>query len=228
MSNFNYIRWLGMSLVLALASPGYAQVHRCKDASGKLSFSDRPCDSGQSGALIQRKRSQDEIEQERLQAAEAQYQKEARRAREENGTASVATSVGAVQGSAQPVSDWACRNAQRNFDVTASGSSHSAKAKAEALRDEEKKVNKACGTNSTLYANPPLSDPPAKAPFKMVAGSPTEPELSPNPRIKKCVDNTCTDTNGVRYKLDYGQPGQYRSPTGQRCRQDPFKGWVCQ
>ena len=51
MSNFNYIRWLGMSLVLALASPGYAQVHRCKDASGKLSFSDRPCDSGQSGAL---------------------------------------------------------------------------------------------------------------------------------------------------------------------------------
>ena len=86
MTALNRTHWIGFLLVLAFAltSPAHGQVFRCKDAAGKLSFSDRPCDGGQSGALVQRQRSQNQIEQERMQAAEAQYQKEARRAREDN------------------------------------------------------------------------------------------------------------------------------------------------
>ena len=56
MTAFNRTDWIGFLLVLAFAltSPAHGQVFRCKDATGKLSFSDRPCDSGQSGALVQR------------------------------------------------------------------------------------------------------------------------------------------------------------------------------
>ena len=68
MTVFNRTHWIGISLVLAFAltSPAHGQVFRCKDATGKLSFSDRPCDSGQSGTLIQRQRSQEAIQQERM------------------------------------------------------------------------------------------------------------------------------------------------------------------
>lgn len=65
-----------------------------------------------------------------MQAAEAQYQKEARRAREDNRDTSLAPPMGTVRGSGQPVSDWACRNAQRNFDVAvAAGKFNSVKSR---------------------------------------------------------------------------------------------------
>ena len=69
MTAFNRTHWIGISLALAfaLASPSYAQVNRCKDASGKTIYSDKPCDTGQTGRQIERQRTQAEIYQERDQ-----------------------------------------------------------------------------------------------------------------------------------------------------------------
>ncbi|MDH4417663.1 MAG: DUF4124 domain-containing protein, partial [Acidovorax sp.] len=60
-----------------------AQVHRCKDATGKLVFSDRPCEASQSGELVQRKRTREEILKEREQAGEAEIRKQNQRLAEQ-------------------------------------------------------------------------------------------------------------------------------------------------
>ena len=120
MTAFNRTHWIGISLVLAFAltSPAHGQVFRCKDATGKLSFSDRPCDSDQSGALIQHKRSQDAIQQERMQAAEAQFQKEVRRSM--HAPQVDQTPMRATAPASSTVNQWACRKAKDNYQTTTS------------------------------------------------------------------------------------------------------------
>lgn len=81
----NTMRWKTIAIAcIGLAALSVsAQVHRCKDAAGKTFYSDRPCDAGQTGQLIERPRTQDEIARERQQAAEANDRKEERRAAEQ-------------------------------------------------------------------------------------------------------------------------------------------------
>ncbi len=121
MTAFNRTYWIGISLVLAFAltSPAHGQVYRCKDATGKLNFSDRPCDSGQSGTLIQRQRSQEAIQQERMEAAEAQFQKEVRRSMESPQTNQ--TPMRATAPVSPAVNQWACRKAKDNYQTAAGG-----------------------------------------------------------------------------------------------------------
>ena len=80
MTAFNRTHGIGISLVLAfaLASPASAQVNRCKDAGGKIIYSDKPCDTGQTGRQIERQRTQAEIYQERDQAYNAEVRKQQR------------------------------------------------------------------------------------------------------------------------------------------------------
>ncbi len=59
-----------------------AQVHRCKDASGKTIYSDAPCASGHTGTMIERQKSQEAIYEERIRAEEATERKQLRRERE--------------------------------------------------------------------------------------------------------------------------------------------------
>ena len=60
-----------------------AQVHRCKDSSGQLVYSDKPCSAEQSGGLIEKRKSQREIYQEREQAYKAEASKQERYAEEQ-------------------------------------------------------------------------------------------------------------------------------------------------
>ena len=72
------MRWMPVATLLTLAAfamPSPAQVHRCKDETGKLTFSDQPCKAGQIGELIQQKKSREAILEERMQAAEANERK---------------------------------------------------------------------------------------------------------------------------------------------------------
>lgn len=72
------MRWISAVACLAVAGmclPVEAQVHRCKDAAGKTIYSDAPCTSGQTGQLIEREKSREQILEERLQAAQANERK---------------------------------------------------------------------------------------------------------------------------------------------------------
>lgn len=79
------MRWLYTFalILLAIASfPATAQVHRCKDSSGQFIFSDKPCDTGQTGGLIERQKSDRAIHEERMQAYMAEAKKQNRYAAE--------------------------------------------------------------------------------------------------------------------------------------------------
>jgi len=223
MTVFNRTHWIGISLVLAFAltSPAHGQVFRCKDATGKLTFSDRPCDSDQSGALIQNKRSQDAIQQERMQAAEAQFQKEVRRSMEApqidqapmRPTAPVSPTV----------NQWACRKAKDNYQTTAGGTFRSVLEKAKALQEEEQRVNKACGTNQNEYANPQaIADRDRR---EKEARRTAQEQQRPKPTvITHCDPGFCyDDTGGVYHKSG---PDFMTGPSGKTChRTGTF--WNC-
>ena len=223
MTVFNRTHWIGISLVLAFAltSPAHGQVFRCKDATGKLSFSDRPCDSGQSGALVQRQRSQEAIQQERMQAAEAQFQKEVRRSMEApqidqapmRPTAPVSPTV----------NQWACRKAKDNYQTTAGGTFRNALERAKTLQEEEQRVNKACGTNQNEYANPQaVADRDRQ---EKEARRAAREQQKPKPTIiTHCDPGFCyDDTGGVYHKSG---PDLMTGPNGKTChRTGTF--WNC-
>lgn len=107
-------------LLLFLATlPAIAQVHRCKDSSGQLVYSDKPCSAGQSGELIEKRKSQRAIYEEREQAFKAEaskqerYAEERQRERMERAQALEQSQYGAP---AQP-KGYAERLAERNSGV---------------------------------------------------------------------------------------------------------------
>ena len=228
MTAFNRTHWMGLSLALAfvLASPVYGQVHRCTDATGKLSFSDRPCDSGQSGALIQRKRSQDAIQQERMQAVEAQFQKEMRRTMEAPQIDQAP--MQATAPASPTVNQWACRKAKDNYQTTAGGNFRNVLEKAKTLQEVEQRVNKACGTNQNEYANPQAiadHDRQQKE-ARRAAIERSMPEAAPmHKEINRCSGQYCYDNAGQSYH-SIGN-GQIRSNDGTTCTMSAGK-YRCQ
>lgn len=107
-----------------LAVCAHAQVYRCKDSSGKLIFSDRPCEAGQSGGLVLRERSSREIQSERERAYEAEIQKQERQiaAQERELRARQNNLLSRPQGPAarDPGSDWQSRKDRENQAVSKS------------------------------------------------------------------------------------------------------------
>ena len=58
-------------LLLLTSLPAHAQVYQCKDASGKVSYSDAPCAQHQTSRTVEEARSAADIQRERAQANEA-------------------------------------------------------------------------------------------------------------------------------------------------------------
>lgn len=118
------MRWTHIAVVCfgLAALSAHAQVHRCKDHTGKLIFSDRPCDTGQTGEQLQRKRSRQEILQEREQAFDAQLRKQDRRLADQEREWA-AQRPRSTQPPAPVVrhsgNDWQARNDLRNAEVSA-------------------------------------------------------------------------------------------------------------
>lgn len=167
--------------VLALAAGvANAQVHRCKDATGKLILSDRPCDVGQSGGQVLRKRTQAEILQEREQAYEAESRKQERRMSEQEQEFAEQERRNRLQ-QAQPQqtgNDWQLRKDRENAatsarSITSNGGRWDANAQAERAAKNREEMRK------------------------------RGPEPQPEPeefRVKGCNANGCIDTRGGTYK----------------------------
>lgn len=166
--------------VLALgAGVANAQVHRCKDATGKLIFSDRPCDAGQSGSQILRERTQAEILQEREQAYEAESRKQDRRMSEqEREFAEQERRIRPQQAQPQQTgNDWQLRKDRENAatsarSITSDGGRWDTNAQAERAAKHREEMRK------------------------------RGPEPQPEPeefRVKSCNANGCIDTRGGTY-----------------------------
>lgn len=139
---------------IAIACLGFAalsasaQVHRCKDAAGKTFYSDRPCDTGQTGQMIERQRSQAEIMRERQQAADANDRKEERRAAEQGLQPLPAQRPTAGAQPVQQVEGWQDRKNRENAatsaaSITRNGGRFDEKAEAERKEEARRKAQMA-------------------------------------------------------------------------------------
>jgi len=138
-----------------------AQVHRCTDASGKVSFSDTPCATSQKGGLVQRAPSAAEIDAERWQAAQARQNFQAQQSREAWREANAAQQQGPYQLAPAPTSPGReCAAARKNGWGNQSGAMQQAARAAcaraleqerEALRELKRRGN--CDYNSEIAAD---------------------------------------------------------------------------
>lgn len=121
------MRWLPVATLIAIAAmalPASAQVHRCKDGAGKITYSDQPCNAAQSGGVLERQRSREQVQEERFRAAEANERKQLQRL-DEQEREWAAQNQRALQPMAAPAvrhsgNDWAARKALENAATSAS------------------------------------------------------------------------------------------------------------
>lgn len=101
--------------VCAIAASASAQVNRCKDASGKITFSDAPCATGQIGSQVQRAQTADEIYLERMQAAQARQDFQNQQAKTGTAaTAATATLTPLLAGRPRAYDSPACVTTRKN------------------------------------------------------------------------------------------------------------------
>lgn len=120
------MRWMPAAALIvlsALALPAMAQVHKCKDASGRTIYTDAQCAVGQSGGLFERRRTMNEIYEERIQAANAEDRKHLQRMAEQDrewaAQSSRASRPRAAPEARHSGSDWARRKDAANAATSA-------------------------------------------------------------------------------------------------------------
>lgn len=202
----------------------HAQVHRCKDATGKLIFSDKPCADSAAGGLVQRARTQEEIRIERETALDAEARKQNRRMAEQGRAwEGRAAPLVAAHPQGPAVNAWACRKAKDNYATTAGGTFRNTLEKAKTLQEEEQRVNKACGTNSTEYADPQAIAELEKQ-KKNARRAALEQQKPVGTIITNCQGGFCyDDVGGVYHK---NGPDFMTGPGGKTChRSGNF--WNC-
>ncbi|AVS68125.1 DUF4124 domain-containing protein [Paracidovorax avenae] len=146
--------------LLLAATGATAQVHKCRDSTGKLVFSDRPCEAGQSGELVQRQRTKEEILRERLEAAEANERKYRARSEAKEDELSqqrraLNQPVQAASPATAPQSQTrACQDARKELDFVSSIRTLSQSERRMRTNAAITNVNAACGSNTPLMQEP--------------------------------------------------------------------------
>ena len=197
------MRWKIITACLAIsciAVPAAAQVHRCKDAVGKTIYSDTPCMAGQSGALLERQKSREEILEERLQAAEANERKYRQQAAERESQSRIAADTPPAPQSVQQdkSSSYECRKAQQDHETISSIRTGTAEERRNRINSSTIKVNTTCGTRTEMIQPPPRFTVPARNAF-----------------ITHCDQGFCHDNQGGVYHRN--GPDFLTGPNGQTC-----------
>lgn len=200
------MRWMPVAALIALvflAMPASAQVHRCKDASGKLTYSDQSCAAGQSGGVIERQKSREQILEERLQAAEANERKYraqgAERERQmfdqqQQQRRQPAATYGSQATAQDKSSSRECKEAMKKLEFV---SSIRTTPKGESrLRTNAAiaNVNASCGTKTELMQEQPRVMSRQSEPSHAEPESPTKPT-----HLTNCNGGFCYDNQGDTY-----------------------------
>ena len=186
------MRFMPVAMLVALvvfAPSTFAQVHKCKDAAGKTIYTDAPCAAGQSGALIERQRTPSEINQERMQAAEANERKYRAQAATRDALMfeqqqSMARQPTGGQFAVQDkASSRECKEAQKEVEFVASIRTIPQNEKRMRTNAAIARVNASCGSNTALMQEPSrvIVRPPAAT------------------NITNCSTGFCQDNQGGVY-----------------------------
>ncbi len=195
-------------LLCGWAVSATAQVHRCADATGQLTYSDQPCKADQAGAQIEQRKTAEALQLERLEAAQASQRKtplpqqiEQDVQRRAGPTASSAPMV-----VAQTQSTAECRAAQKELEFVSSIRTLSGAEKRSRMNAAISGVNASCGTQTPLLQEPP---PPVIRQIVMT----------------HCDAKFCYDDRGAAYGRSGA--GVLTAPDGQMCTGSGM-AWTCQ
>lgn len=217
------MRYVIFCLVTAFAGAApvaNAQVFRCAGPGGKLTFSDKPCDTASVGGMIQRERTFEEKMSEREQAYEAEARKQNRRMVErerdwveQRQRAAPPIAVPIVRHSGN---DWARRKELQNLETSASSISnnggrwdHAAEAERARVRNEEAQRRAAQAAQAQSQAERNRPRPTA---------------------LTSCNGMNCKDDVGNNYTKTPADPNLMYGPNGTLCHRNGEwngGGWNC-
>ena len=151
-------------VLMGISSWAQAQVYRCEDSKGKVSYSDAPCTKGQDAGLIERKKTDAEISRERQDAAQANQQRlakensELKRREQEQEIAlkeqQAAATAAAAASTVNLANTPACARARKDMDWIQHIHSLSDEQRRARMNSAITQVNAACGTNTELIQEP--------------------------------------------------------------------------
>jgi len=222
------IRLQHLLLCLCAATLGttvQAQVLRCTDArTGKVTYTDGECAGGTAAREVEARKTPQEIQQEREQAAEALERKQQRQQAEalaaetdarrtaERDRARAAQAAAAAPQPQDYARSAECARSRRNLDMVASGLSRSNYEQDVRLETAQRQVDLDClgpqgyADVERARANQPrvVVVPPRYPPVQLPPQSP--------PRLTHCGDFRCTDNQGNSYPRV--GPGRFPGPGG--------------
>ena len=162
------MRWkiiVACLVMVCAAAPGAAQVHRCTDAAGKTLYSDAPCIAGQSGALVEGRKSREEILEERLQAAQAnerKYRQQAAERAQQQSTPAVPPVTAPIVAPDKSAS-YECRQAQRDYETVSSIRGGTDEERRNRINASAVKLNVECDLKTEMIQPPAIFVAPARS-----------------------------------------------------------------
>lgn len=151
--------------------PAHAQVYRCVSPTGKVEYADAPCEKGARGTVVDLRPNVIESAGLREQALRLENERLKEQIRNPATSASAAERAPGAE-PASRVDPVACRQARRDYEVTASSTSNTK----ELIRAKESAMYSECGIKEperqNIQVNVQREDPPRYLMIKPPASAP--------------------------------------------------------
>lgn len=219
------------AVFMLAAFAAQSQVIKCTDPrTGRVTFSDSPCEVGQKGVEVLPRRTPEEIEQDRRRADEANERKALQQAEERQRAADQAASVAATPPPPlqqnNPVNSNACVQAQRDLDMVSGSTTGNEEYRRNRINAATVRVNAACGLQTEMIQPPSTVVLPRRSrPFPPPLAQPLPQPIPQGPRnITGCDGSICRDAQGGTYHRN--GPSSLTGPNGAVCHKSGAQ-WVC-
>jgi len=216
-----FLRPLVLCAAALLCVAAQAQVVRCTDArTGKVTYTDGTCEGSAAAREVEPRKTQEEIRQERAQAAEALERKQQRLELEAATTRLQAEREALRQreqaAHAPPRPDYArspeCQRARRQWQELNEAHAREPLVQNLALDAAQRQMDLDC-LGPEGYAELEKARASQRPPLVVVPGGrPTYLPQPPRPRLTHCSEFTCFDSEGRGYPR--AGPGRLPGPDG--------------
>lgn len=228
--SLRYAAWLGFWCVCALAAPlAQAQVTRCVDpGTGKVTYTDGACASGASATEIERRKSDEELAQDRAREQEALQAKAERRQQElaqrrlqaDERAEDLAQRAANRPARANSAQSAACQQSRERYSAASEEAADKTMGSHARLDAAKRQMELDCmgpEAYSRLEASRPAPTAVLPAdpywdgyPYRPHRPRPPAPPPAPAPSISRCDVFKCVDTQG--YSHPRGQIGETARP----------------
>ena len=224
-------RFIIFAVLTLAAFAAHSQVIKCTDPrTGRVTFSDSPCEVGQKGVEVLPRRTPEEIAQDRQRADEANERKARQQAEDRQRAADQAAAAAAAPTAPSPQTSLAnsnaCVQAQRDLDMVAGSSTGNEEYRRNRINAATVRVNAACGLQTEMIQPPSTVVVPQRhRPFPPPWAHSIPQPIPQGPRtITGCDGAICRDAQGGTYHRN--GPNSMRGPNGAVCHKSGAQ-WIC-